>query len=87
MRVPMIATKDLTYATRRLKADDQFDASRTDARVLSALGRARLMEGPAPEPVDERIALREAYENKYNKRPFMGWDADTLREKIAAGPA
>lgn len=84
MRVPMIATKDLTYATRRLKADDQFDASRNDARVLTALGRARLIEEPVQEPVDERVALRESYETKFGKRPYMGWDADTLREKIAA---
>lgn len=88
MRVPMIATKDLTYATRRLKADDAFEASRSDARVLTALGRARLVEGevkkPAPAPADERDALRAAYQTKVGKRPFMGWDADTLRAKIAA---
>jgi hypothetical protein len=41
MKVPMIATKALTYATRRLLPDDKFEASRTDARILSALGRAR----------------------------------------------
>lgn len=87
MRVPMIATKDLTYATRRLKADDQFDASRNDARVLTALGRARLIEQPVQEPIDERVPLREAYEAKFGKRPYMGWDAEALREKIAAGPA
>lgn len=88
MRVPMIATKDLTYATRRLKADDAFEASRSDARVLTALGRGRLVEGevkkPASAPADERDALRAAYQNKVGKRPFMGWDADTLRAKIAA---
>lgn len=88
MRVPMIATKDLMYATRRLKADDGFEASRSDARVLSALGRARLVEEPTPEPVDERVALRAAYEDKFGKRPYMGWDAETLREKVSAnGPA
>lgn len=84
MRVPMIATKDMTYATRRLKADEGFEASRSDARLLSALGRARPAEGHVVEPVDERAALREAYKTKFGKRAFMGWDADTLREKIAA---
>lgn len=42
MRVPLVATRDMIYATRRLKADDEFEASRNDARVLTALGRARL---------------------------------------------
>ena len=83
MRVPMIATKDLTYATRRLRADDAFEASRSHARVLAALGRAREALPVAPEPVDERVELREAYETKFGKRPYMGWDAETLREKIA----
>ena len=30
------------------------------------------------------IALRERYESLYGKRPFMGWSADVLNEKIAA---
>lgn len=87
MRIPMIATKDLTYATRRLKADDAFDASRSDARVLTALGRAREVPPAAPEPGDERVALREAYETKFGKRPYMGWSAEELRGKLATGPA
>ena len=49
MRVSMIATKAMTYATRQLRADEPFEASRMDARVLTALGRAKLVE-PKPEP-------------------------------------
>ena len=41
MRKRLIATKDLSYATRALKAGDPFTASHSDARVLIALGRAR----------------------------------------------
>lgn len=32
---------------------------------------------------DERPALRAQYKEVYGKAPFMGWDADILREKIA----
>lgn len=37
---------------------------------------------PAPK-VDDVAALRAEYEKKFRRRPFMGWDADKLREKIA----
>jgi hypothetical protein len=39
-RVSMIARKALTYGTRRLRAGDAFEASRQDARVLTAVGLA-----------------------------------------------
>ena len=29
-------------------------------------------------------ALRAAYEKATGKKPFFGWDADTLRERMAA---
>lgn len=31
----------------------------------------------------ETVALRSEYERAYGKKPFMGWDADTLKAKIA----
>lgn len=37
-----------------------------------------------PEAVDERVALRAEYEAKFSKKPFGGWSAELLREKIAA---
>jgi hypothetical protein len=30
-------------------------------------------------------ALRQEYQAKFGKKPFNGWDAATLREKIAEG--
>jgi hypothetical protein len=39
------------------------------------------------EVQDEAAALRVEYETLFGKRPFMGWGADTLREKIAAKKA
>ncbi|WCM86656.1 hypothetical protein [Acidovorax sp. NCPPB 3576] len=40
MRENLKATKSFTYAGRALKAGDGFPASRGDARVLQAIGRA-----------------------------------------------
>lgn len=40
MRENLKATKSFTYAGRALKAGDGFTASRVDARVLQAIGRA-----------------------------------------------
>lgn len=34
---------------------------------------------------DELTALREQYQATFEKKPFHGWDADTLRAKITAG--
>ena len=40
MKKTMKALRSFRYATRMLQADDEFEASRQDARVLSAIGRA-----------------------------------------------
>lgn len=81
------------YMTRAIKArDPRF------ARVLDRLGYERTdlvasdpldhdgdgRKGGAKTPAGDDIAsLREAYKAKIGKRPFMGWDADTLKTKIA----
>lgn len=88
----MIATKDMTYATRRLKAGDEIeDVSGPNARLLTALGRARLVApGETKKAVQAEVQhdaladLRAEYQRVLGKRPFNGWDADELREKIAA---
>jgi len=44
-------------------------------------------KGGAPKPTDDAgdlATLRADYEAKIGRKPFMGWDAKTLREKIAA---
>lgn len=83
----MIATKSMTYATRRLRAGEAFDAKRrTDAVILEAIKKARPVEDlPAKDDAgDDLAALRALYQEKLGKRPFNGWDAATLRAKIAA---
>lgn len=47
----LIATRRLSYGTRRLQADDRFPATKQDARVLVALGRARYATAAVAAPV------------------------------------
>lgn len=42
---------------------------------------------PAPSPADELAAARAQYKETFGKRPYSGWDAATLREKIKAAVA
>jgi outer membrane biosynthesis protein TonB len=61
-KVPMIATRDFTYNTRRLKANDDFMArNRDDAMILvEVLGKARYGRPkadvpPPPQAVAEKM--------------------------------
>lgn len=67
------------------------------ARILGKLGYARrdmvafnapihIPRSPTPPPPEKAdlANLRDTYERVVGKRPFMGWDAAKLREKIAA---
>jgi hypothetical protein len=35
---------------------------------------------------DELTALREEYQTKFDKKPYHGWDVETLKQKLAGGP-
>lgn len=35
---------------------------------------------------DELTDLREQYQEKFDKKPYHGWDVATLKEKLGAGP-
>jgi hypothetical protein len=78
----LIATKSMTYATRRLRAGDGFEVgNRQHSRALVALGKARL-SAPAVSGPDIG-ELREQYTTKFSKKPYHGWDAATLSAKLA----
>lgn len=97
-RKQMIATGPLRYGTRMLTAGDGLTVNGPTARLLEALGRAQrgtsrpqldhdrdgLAGGSVTAQGDDIAALRAEYQTKLGKRPFNGWDAATLREKIAA---
>lgn len=77
----LIANKSMTYATRRLRAGDGFEVKNGQhARVLVAIGKARLDDGSAPAP--DIAALRDEYAALLGKRAYHGWDVDMLVAKI-----
>lgn len=66
------------YADRMMRArDPRF------AKIAAKMGYQRRDMRAAP-PEDVMPALRSEYERVIGKRPFMGWDEATLRDKIAA---
>lgn len=72
------------YMDRALKArDPRF------ARVLGKLGYSRsdmtaASESPEQSGDQDLAALREQYQAEVGKKPYHGWDAETLAEKIKA---
>lgn len=86
------ARKAFRYNSRQLQVGDVFDAKKPlDARLLLASKRAEvapvapaLKKPEQQEQPDERVALRTEYERVIGRPPFMGWTAETLRDKIAA---
>lgn len=92
------ATKEFRYSTRRLLPGDVFEASSRDARLLLAVRKAEVVREPAivpppPPEVAAKIAavvlppdlnvLRAEYEAVIGRKPFTGWGAEVLRNKIA----
>lgn len=73
--VGAISTK--TYQTRALKAEGPQAINRHPAIEKDEAEAA-------PEGVSEIASLRAEYETVIGRKPFNGWDRDTLRDKIAA---
>lgn len=64
---------------------DWIDAIKAPPRdPLDHDGGGRKGGSPKTEPAADVPALRAEYQALVGKRPFPGWDADTLRAKIAA---
>lgn len=61
------------------------------ADILQKLGRGtymtRDMQAQARREDEVLSSLRAEYQEVVGKRPFHGWDADALREKIAEARA
>jgi hypothetical protein len=76
--------KSLSYMDRALRAQDP-----RYARILGKLGYGRRdMRAREPlDPEEELKALREEYQDVVGKRAYHGWDAETLKAKIAEAKA
>ena len=59
----------------------------TPASAPAAIAPDDVAGPTAPPPGDDLTALRARYKEVVGKQPHMGWDADKLREKIAAAKA
>ena len=77
----LITTKPLRYANKSMLPGDGFSASARDADILVRLGRARYDTKDAV--TDDLPTLRAEYQTVVGKKPFHGWDAETLKAKIA----
>ncbi|WP_173931382.1 hypothetical protein [Chelativorans sp. Marseille-P2723] len=82
MKKTLVANQPMTYATRRLKAEDEFTASRRDADLLVRIGRARYAVAK-PSDEDDLAELRRQYEDVVGKRAYHGWDAAELKRRMA----
>ena len=71
-----------TYMDRALRHSDP-----RYARVLGKLGYATrhlvAADVPTPDKEDDLSDLRAQYQEIIGKRPFHGWDAETLKAKMA----
>lgn len=91
----MVATRRFRYADTMLEPGEHFFAAPSKAKILRTLNRAMAAPQTAanapPESVDTNAAsaaedlsaLRAEYHTASGKRAYHGWDADTLRDKIA----
>lgn len=66
--IQLVATKAMTYSTRRLQADDLFPAKRRDARLLVAIGKARYADQTEEAPTKPKPAPKPARKPKPKAR-------------------
>ena len=58
--VPLVATSDFSYRTRRLKAGDDFTAPARDAKVLIAINKAQAPRAPGRVPAPPTATIQRA---------------------------
>lgn len=63
----------------------EYPKYRDGVLLNSAEEEAAKFPVKAEEQAGEGVSeLREKYAERFGKKPYMGWDADTLKEKLAA---
>lgn len=79
MPTKLIATKPLTYATRRLLPGDEFEAQRGHARVLIGIKKARRadeMRADVPPPPPEVVAKVDSLDDLRSEAELAGVEVD-----------
>ena len=71
--------KNSSYMTRALQARDPRFAD-----ILGKLGHEAPEKKREEIAEEELTAVRAEYKEKMGKQAYHGWDADTIREKMAA---
>ncbi len=74
---PLIVTDKISKADRKKHKVDPTDQPPAETQPQPET------VDEAPAPADDTAAAREDYQAKVGKRPFMGWDAETIRAKMA----
>jgi hypothetical protein len=61
----LIATKSLAYASKRYEVGEKFEANNRDARILVAIGKAKLAPADAaPVEDDETKPAKRTYKRR-----------------------
>lgn len=83
----LIATKAMTYATRRLRAGDEFEATNQHARILKAIGKASAAkaEPKKPEPVIDVVDVLRRRATEMGIKVDGRWSEARLRSEIEYG--
>lgn len=80
----LIATKAMTYATRRLRAGDEFEATNQHARILKAIGKAS-DAAVAPKRQEPAVDVVEVLRRRATEMGLQfdrRWGEARLREAI-----
>lgn len=71
----------LGYGTRRMQATQEVVEPKAPEPPTAAAPK-EATPAPAPAGDDDIAKAREEYQRRVGKRPFNGWDAKTLRQKM-----
>lgn len=70
----LTAEKSFTYGGKRYAPGDPIEAKPRDARLLLAIGRARVLVEPVAETVVNEPSLDEKPKRKYKRRDLKAED-------------
>lgn len=73
----------ILIATGRAKLDEARAKTHLPPPPVEIVEKVRSTVASRPMPTETMEELRARYHEVFGKRPFMGWDAETLKAKIA----